>query len=59
MKNYIKKKYENVLIYDISEKTSTGPKPLRIRYDKINGFIKIHNKIRYSALFDEQCDKIF
>ena len=59
MKNYIKKKYENVLIYDISDKTSTGPKPLRIRYDKINGFIKIHNKIRYSALFDEQCDKIF
>ena len=29
-----------------------GAKPLRIRFDKIDGFIKIHNKIRYLVLFD-------
>ena len=29
-----KEKYENIFIYDISHKTSTGAKPLRIRFDK-------------------------
>ena len=43
---------KNILVYDISYKTSTGAKPLRIRFDKIDGFIKIHNKIRYLVLFD-------
>ena len=33
-------KNENILIYDISYKTSTATKLLRIRYDKIDGFIK-------------------
>ena len=36
----------------------TGTIPLRIRFNKIDGFIKIHNKIRYLVLFDECCDKI-
>ena len=53
-----KERIENILIYDISYETSTGAKPLRIRYDKTDGFIKIHNKIRYSVLFDNWCDKI-
>ena len=40
-----------------------GVKPLRIRFDKIDGYIKIHDKIRYLVLFDysycdEICDKI-
>ena len=52
-KNYVKKKSKNILIYDISYKTSTGAKPLRIRYNEIYGFIKIHNKIRYLVLFDK------
>ena len=38
--------HQNILIYDISYKISTGAKPLRIRFDKIDGFIKIHDKIR-------------
>ena len=38
-----KEKRENVLIYDISYKTSTGAKPLRIRLDKIDGFIKVQD----------------
>ena len=51
--------YENILIYEISYKASTGGKPLRIRFDKIDGFIKILNKIRYLVLFDySYCDKI-
>ena len=41
-------KYENISIYNISYKTS-----------KIDGFIRIHNKIRYLVLFDySYCDKI-
>ena len=35
-----------------------GAKPLRIKYNKIDGFIKTYNKIRYLVLFDEWCDKI-
>ena len=36
-----KKLFENISVYDISYKTLTGPKPLRIRFDKINGFITV------------------
>ena len=31
---------------------ATGAKPLRITFDKTDGFIKIHDKIRYLVLFD-------
>ena len=58
-KSYIKKKNENVLIYDIWYKTSAGAKPLRIRFDKVGGFIKLHDKVRYLVLFDHSyCDKL-
>ena len=53
---------ENNSIYDISYKTSTGPKPLRIRFDKIDRFIRIHGggEFRYLVLFDHGFfDKIF
>ena len=40
-----KKKYENILIYNISYKTLAGGKPLRIRFDKTDGFIKINGGI--------------
>ena len=58
-----KEKYQNILIYDISCKTSMGTKPLHIRYDEIDGLIKIHNGIRNLVLFgcgwfDKICDKI-
>ena len=46
-------------------KTSTGPKPLRIRFDKIDGFIIIiiDGKIKHLILFDyglfnKICDRI-
>ena len=52
-----KEKYENILVYDISYKSDA--KPLRIRFNKIDGFIKIHDKTRYLVLFDNSyCDKI-
>ena len=46
------KKYKNTLIYDISYKTFMGAKPLRIRFDKIHGFIKISDEIRYLVIYD-------
>ena len=50
---------QNILVYDISYKTLTSAKPLRTRFDKIDGFIKIHDKIRYLVLFDySYCDRI-
>ena len=55
-KKLYKQKNKNIVVYDISYKTPTGAKPLRIRFDKIDGFVKIHNKIRYLVLFDNWCD---
>ena len=34
-----KKVYENTSVYGILYKISAGPKPLRIRFDKIDGLI--------------------
>ena len=44
------KTYERILIYDITCKIFTGSKPLRVRFDEIDGFIKIHDGIRYLVL---------
>ena len=40
------------MIYDISYKTLIGSKPLRIRFDRIDGNIKIYDETRYLAFFD-------
>ena len=54
-----KEKCGNILVYCISYKTSTGAKLSSFRFDKINGYIKIHDRIRYLVLFDyERFDKI-
>ena len=57
--------FDNILlVYDISYKTSTGTKPLPIRFNKIDGFIKVHGgDFRHLVLFDyeyfaEICNKI-
>ena len=48
-----KKLYENISVYNISYKTPTGPKPLRIRFDKIDGFIiALDGKTKHVTLFD-------
>ena len=51
------------MIYDISYKPFMSSTPLRVRFDKIDGYIKIHDRIRYLVLFghgwyDEICDRI-
>ena len=57
-KNHIK--HKNILIYDISYKTFMGAKPLRIWFEKIDGFIKIYDGIRYLVLFAcERCNTIY
>ena len=56
-----KKLYENVSVYTISYKTPADPKPLRISFDKIDGFIiSLDGKIKHLVLFDYGLlDKIF
>ena len=50
------------MIYDISYKTLIGAKPLRIKFDKIDGF-RVHNGARYLVLcgpekYDASCNRI-
>ena len=40
------------MVYEISYKTLFGSKPLRIRFDKVNGFIRVYNGTRYLTLFN-------
>ena len=47
-----KNRYENILIYDISYKISMVAKPLRIMFDKISGFIKIYDGIKYLISYE-------
>ena len=46
-----KNSYEIILIYDISNNTLTGAKPLRIRSDKAERFIRVDDVNRYLVLF--------
>ena len=45
------KSHENVLIYDISYKILIGPKLLCIRFEKVDGFLRVYDGIRYLVLF--------
>ena len=45
------KSYENILDYDISCKFLIGTKPLRIRLDKVEGFIRVNDGTRYLISF--------
>ena len=49
MKNHTK-----ILIYDILYKSLIGPKPLRVRFDKVDGFIRVYDATRYSVLFEPE-----
>ena len=54
MKNHKK------IFYGISDKTLTGPKPLCIRSNKIDGFIRVYDGTRYLTLFhSEKYDYIY
>ena len=56
--------YENISVYNILYKNPTGPKPLRIRFNKIDVFIiPVEGKNKHLILFDYElfnkiCDKI-
>ena len=58
-----KKLYENISVYNIFYKTSTGPKSLHIRFDKTNEFIIVldgknkHLILLDYGLFNKICDK--
>ena len=42
-----------ISVYNILRKTPTGPKPLRISFDKLEGFIiPLDRKIKHLILFD-------
>ena len=45
-----KKLYENIIAYNFSHKNLNN-KPLRIRLDKIDGFIRVSDGTRYLVLF--------
>ena len=52
--------WENILIYNISYKILIGSKLLRIRFDKVNGFIRAYDGTRYLVLFGtEKYDAIY
>ena len=54
------KSYKNILVYDISHKTLIDTKSLSIRFDKVDGFIKISDGTRYLVLFaPEKYNAIF
>ena len=59
----IEESYENILFYNILYKSLIDSKPLRIRFDKIQGFIRVYVGTRYLVLFgsekyDSICNKI-
>ena len=45
------KSYKNILVYDIFYKTLIDTKPLHIRFNKIDGFIRVYDRTRYLELF--------
>ena len=57
------KSYEKILVYNITHKNLIDSKPLRIIFDKIDGFIRVHVGTRYLVLlgsekYDSICDRI-
>ena len=44
------KSYENILVYNILYKTLIDAKPLRIRFNKVDGFIRVYDGTRYLVL---------
>ena len=48
------------MVYDISYKTLIGAKPLCVRFDKVNEFIRVYDGIKYLVIFgDEKHDFIY
>ena len=45
------KSYEKILVYNISYKSLICAKPLRIRFDKVDGFIRAYDGTRHLVLW--------
>ena len=45
------KSFEDILVYNISYKSSIDVKPLCIKFNKTDGFIRVYDEHRYLALF--------
>ena len=52
--NLLDEKHENILIYNILFKTFIGVKPLRIIYNKVDGFIRECGGSKYLVLFGSE-----
>ena len=52
------KSYKNILAYNILHKKIIDLKPLRIKFDKVDGIIKIYDGIRYLEL-SNSCNKFY
>ena len=48
------KSYKSILVYNISYKTLIDDKALHIRFNKINGYIRVYNSARYLVLFGSE-----
>ena len=48
------KSEKQLLIYEFSYKNLIGVKPLRIKFEKIDGFIRIYDGARYLTLFGSE-----
>ena len=51
------------MIHDISHKNLIVPKPLRIRFDKTDGFVRVNDGTRYLVLlgpdkYDAICNRL-
>ena len=54
------KSHENIFIYGISYKTLIGSKRLRVKFDDIDGFVRIYDGTRHLTLFgSEEHDAIY
>ena len=54
------KSYEHILVYNNSYKTLIDAKPLCIKFEKIDGFIRVYDGTRYLVLFgSEKYDFIY
>ena len=54
------KSYENISVYKVSYETLIDAKLLHVRFDKIDGFIRVYDGVRYSVLFgNEKHDFIY
>ena len=48
------KSCKNILVYDISYKTLLDSKPVLIRFNEVDGFVRVYDGIRYLVLFGSE-----